>query len=59
MGKSDGNGEKEYFADYKGEGPVLEAVSVEKTKAPKDKSSALYSDDCELWRRKMRKNYSS
>lgn len=27
---------KEYFADYKGEGPVLEAVSVEKTKAPKE-----------------------
>ncbi|MBR6770563.1 MAG: GTPase [Lachnospiraceae bacterium] len=27
---------KEYFADYGGEGPILEAVSVEKTKAPKE-----------------------
>lgn len=27
---------KEYWADYKGEGPVLHAVSVEKTKAPKE-----------------------
>lgn len=27
---------KEYWADYEGEGPVLHAVSVEKTKAPKD-----------------------
>ncbi|MCI8691983.1 MAG: GTPase [Lachnospiraceae bacterium] len=27
---------KEYWADYKGEGPILHAVSVEKTKAPKD-----------------------
>ena len=27
---------KEYFADYKGEGPVLHAISVEKAKAPKD-----------------------
>lgn len=27
---------KEYWEDYKGEGPVLHAVSVEKTKAPKD-----------------------
>lgn len=27
---------KEYWKDYKGEGPVLHAVSVEKTKAPKD-----------------------
>ncbi len=27
---------KEYFADYQGEGPVLKAVSVEQTKAPKD-----------------------
>lgn len=27
---------KEYFADYQAEGPVLEAVSVEKTKAPKE-----------------------
>lgn len=27
---------KEYFADYQGEGPVLHAVSVEKTKAPKE-----------------------
>lgn len=26
---------KEYWADYKGEGPVLHAVSVEKTKEPK------------------------
>ncbi len=29
---------KEYWADYKGEGPVLHAVSVEKTKAPKEES---------------------
>ena len=27
--------EKEYLADYQGEGPVLHALSVEKTKAPK------------------------
>lgn len=27
---------KEYWEDYKGEGPVLHAVSVEKTKAPRD-----------------------
>ncbi len=27
---------KEYFEDYKGEGPILHAVSVEKTKAPKE-----------------------
>lgn len=27
---------KEYFADYGGEGPVLKAVSVEQTKAPKE-----------------------
>lgn len=27
---------KEYFADYKGEGPVLYAISVEPTKAPKE-----------------------
>lgn len=27
---------KEYWADYKGEGPILHAVSVEKTKAPKE-----------------------
>lgn len=27
---------KEYFADYQGEGPVLHAASVEKTKAPKE-----------------------
>lgn len=27
---------KEYFADYQGEGPVLEAVQVETTKAPKE-----------------------
>ncbi len=27
---------KEYWADYKGEGPMLHAISVEKTKAPKD-----------------------
>lgn len=27
---------KEYFADYKGEGPVLNAVGVEAVKAPKD-----------------------
>lgn len=27
---------KEYFEDYKGEGPVLHAVKVEKTKAPKE-----------------------
>lgn len=27
---------KENWADYKGEGPILHAVSVEKTKAPKD-----------------------
>ncbi len=28
---------KEYLADYQGEGPVLEAISVEKTKEPKDR----------------------
>lgn len=27
---------KEYWADYQGEGPMLHAVSVERTKAPKD-----------------------
>lgn len=27
---------KEYFADYQGEGPVLHALSVERTKAPKE-----------------------
>ena len=27
---------KEFFADYGGEGPVLKAVSVEQTKAPKE-----------------------
>ena len=27
---------KEYFADYQGEGPVLKAISVEQTKAPKE-----------------------
>lgn len=27
---------KEYWADYNGEGPILHAVSVEKTKAPKE-----------------------
>lgn len=27
---------KEFWEDYKGEGPILHAVSVEKTKAPKD-----------------------
>lgn len=27
---------KEYWADYKGEGPILHALSVEKTKAPKE-----------------------
>lgn len=27
---------KEYFADYQGEGPILHAVSVEQTKAPKE-----------------------
>ena len=27
---------KEYWADYQGEGPVLHAVKVEKTKAPKE-----------------------
>lgn len=27
---------KEYWEDYKGEGPVLHAISVEKTNAPKD-----------------------
>lgn len=27
---------KEYWEDYNGEGPILHAVSVEKTKAPKD-----------------------
>lgn len=27
---------KEYWEDYKGEGPVLHAINVEKTKAPKD-----------------------
>lgn len=28
---------KEYFADYQGEGPILHAISVEQTKAPKEK----------------------
>ena len=27
---------KEYFADYQGEGPVLHAISVEQTKAPRE-----------------------
>lgn len=27
---------REYWEDYKGEGPILHAISVEKTKAPKD-----------------------
>ena len=27
---------KEYFEDYKGEGPILHAISVENTKAPKE-----------------------
>ena len=27
---------KEYWKDYKGEGPILHAVSVEKTRAPKE-----------------------
>lgn len=27
---------KEYFADYEGEGPVLKAINVEQTKAPKE-----------------------
>lgn len=27
---------KEYWEDYQGEGPILHAISVEKTKAPKD-----------------------
>ncbi len=27
---------KEYFADYQGEGPVLKAISVEQTRAPKE-----------------------
>lgn len=27
---------KEYFADYRGEGPILHAISVEPTKAPKE-----------------------
>ena len=27
---------KEYFEDYQGEGPVLKAISVEQTKAPKE-----------------------
>lgn len=27
---------KEFWEDYKGEGPILHAISVEKTKAPKD-----------------------
>ncbi len=27
---------KEYWEDYKGEGPILHAISVEKTKAPKE-----------------------
>jgi uncharacterized membrane protein YcgQ (UPF0703/DUF1980 family) len=27
---------REYFADYNGEGPILKAVSVEYTKAPKE-----------------------
>lgn len=28
--------EKEYFEQYEGEGPVLHALSVEKTRAPKE-----------------------
>lgn len=28
--------DKEYFADYEGEGPVLKAISVKQTKAPKE-----------------------
>ena len=28
--------QKEYFADYGGEGPVLHAISVEPAKAPKE-----------------------
>lgn len=28
--------QKEYFADYKGEGPVLQAISISKCKAPKE-----------------------
>ena len=28
--------EREYFADYEGEGPVLHAVSVTKAKQPKE-----------------------
>ena len=27
---------REYWEDYKGEGPILHAVSVVKTKAPKE-----------------------
>ncbi len=27
---------KEYWEDYKGEGPMLHAVAVEKTKAPRE-----------------------
>ena len=27
---------REYFADYGGEGPVLKAISVEHTRAPKE-----------------------
>jgi uncharacterized membrane protein YcgQ (UPF0703/DUF1980 family) len=27
---------KEYWEDYKGEGPILHAISVVKTKAPKE-----------------------
>lgn len=36
---------KEYFADYKGEGPVLHAISVEKAKAPKDPVISLIRKD--------------
>ena len=32
---------KEYFADYGGEGPVLKAISVEQTKAPKEEVISL------------------
>lgn len=32
---------KEYWKDYRGEGPVLHAISVEKTKSPKDEVIAL------------------
>ena len=32
---------KEYFDDYQGEGPVLHAVSVEQTKAPREEIISL------------------